>query len=153
MTATGISFSLLRFEIYCAWDTVDDGGYAQMSGCGIISKLGGYIKRFGYALGPSNSLRASAMSLKLGVLTISRELRNNNSELIIYGSSKILTLLSDDVVIQDKSIESIVLEIRELIRPFGSKIAFEDFTNPYFTQAAKIAKSCQERQRDYKDDT
>lgn len=151
MTVTGSSSNFLRFEIYCAGDTVDEGGYTQMSGCGIVSKLGDKVRVFGYALGPSNGLRASAISIKLGILTISKEYRNNGSEIIIYGDSRILTLLSDDILIQDKSVESIVLEIRELIRPFGSKIAFEDMNNSHYIEAAQIAKSCQERQRDYKE--
>lgn len=151
MIVTGSNYNLLRFEIYCASNTVDEGGYAQMSGCGIVSRLGDNTKNFGYALGPSNGLRASAISIKLGVLTISKEFRNSKSELIIYGSSKILALLSDDILIQDEVIESIVLEIRELIRPFGRKLAFEDLHDPNYIKATQIAKSCQEKQRDYKE--
>ena len=151
MIVTGYSSNILRFEIYCAGDTIDEGGYAQMSGCGIISRLGDKVRLFGYALGPSSRLRALAVAIKLGVLTISKEFRNNNSEIIIYSDSIILTLLSDDALILDKSIEPIVLEIRELIRPFANKTAFEDFTDPDYIKAAAIAKSCQERQRDYKE--
>ncbi len=136
----------LNFRIYCTADTVDDGGYAQMSGCGIITIYEEYITKFGYALGPTSNKVAKIKAIKLGVLSINKKYRNDVSNIEIYGDPDILILLSDGIEVQ-RDIAKLVAEVRDLIRPFANKTSFIDETDAYYQEAFAIARQCQESQR------
>jgi len=144
---------MLDIDLYCAADTADEGGFAQMSGCGIVCHLPNQnvTRYYGYPLGPSDSITSYANAIRLGVLSINKKMRSNAYKLRIYSEPEVLKMLSDDVVIKyDPALEGLMLKVRDIIRPFGQKEAFYDPDNVLYMKAKEIANKCQKSQKDYK---
>ena len=146
------------FDLYCAADTFDEGGLTQMSGCGIVSNLrindGSIIFKFGYPLGSSGYMVSVAQAIKLGILSIHRKYRTTSSSITIYSDECILNYLSDDVSVapvHEEGCKDLILEIRELIRPFGCKTSYFDLCSENMIEAKRIATICQAKQKRYKE--
>lgn len=146
---------MLSFDLFCAADTFDEGGYTQMSGCGIVCILRSDDKliskfKFGYPLGSSGYNLAVANSIRLGIMSIHKKYRNQGSSLQIFSDERILKLLSDDAIIDLPDCELIILEIRDSIRPFGFKTSYFDLDSDYMLEAKEIASICQTSQRKFR---